>query len=417
MKTTVVPVILIICVALLPALTIISSLPLDESGFGLLSGWLGTGMIAASLLLMVREPSWAAWFGGLQRMYQWHHGMGMTAYVLLLVHPLFLAIHYLPLDPDIAWEYLSPFNLQATNILGWAALIIFTLGLAVTFVSRLPYGLWRRLHVLLAVAMVLGLGHVWSISGLSISLMSALLPAIVSVGWRLLRADRGVGARPYEVSAVYHPAEQITEAILRPLARPILIAPGQFVSAAFFEGPNFQGCGDFHPYTVNHVAEDGGLTLSIKALGDCTRHIQSLEPGVAVRLQGPYGAFLLDRPIAPEVWIAAGIGLTPFLALLRSQPVTQHTDLVYVHRESEDVPYEKELQIFATNQELLRFHSLAMTNDPAPLFAWLGNIAKLNEKQAYLCGPPPLMAKVTQWLREHGVPRQQIHFEQLDFRQ
>ena len=415
MKMPVIPIV-VIAISLLPALATISSLPFNASGFGLLSAWLGTGLVAASLLLMVREPAWAAWFGGLQRMYQWHHGMGVAGYVLLLAHPLLLAGHYLVLDPDVAWWYLSPFNPHTPNILGWTALLAFMLGLAATFALRLPYSLWRHLHMLLAAAMVLGLAHVWTVNGLSISLVVALLPAVVAIGWRLLRADRGVGAHPYEVSAVHHPAGQITEIVLRPLTTPMLVAPAQFINAAFFEGPNFQGCGDFHPYTVSHVAEDGGLVLSIKALGDCTRHIQSLEPGVAVRLQGPYGTFLLDRPSAPEVWVAAGIGITPFLALLHDHSVTRHTDLVYIHRESENAPYEKELQTCAINQELLHFHSLAMTNDPTPLFAWLASITKLNERQVYLCGPPSLMALATNWLEEYGVPRQQIHFEKFDFR-
>lgn len=269
---------------------------------------------------------------------------------------------------------------------------------------------------MLVVAIALGFGHIWTVSGFSVSLAAALLPAVIPVGWRLLRADRSGDTLPYEVSAVNHPAKHITEVNLRPLAKPISIAPSQFVRAAFFEGSHFQGCGDFHPYTVSHIAKDGGLTLSIKALGDCTRHIQLIEPGVAVRLQGSYGNFLLTRPIAPEIWIAAGIGLTPFLALLRSQPVTQHTDMIYVHRESERVPYEEELQMFATNQSLLHFNSLPMTNDLTPLFMQLESIDKLNMKQVYLCGPPPFMTKVTQWLRKRDMHRQQIHFEQFDFR-
>lgn len=416
MKTHALPVVAIIALALLPALTIIFSLPFNTFGFGLLSGWLGTGLISASLLLMVREPIWAAWFGGLQRMYQWHHGMGMMGYVFLLAHPLLLAAHYLVLDPDIAWQYLSPFNPPSPNILGWASLFAFMLGLAATFALSLPYRLWRRLHVLLAIAILLGLGHIWIVNGLSISLTASLLPAVIAIGWRLLRANRGVGSRPYEVSAVHHPAGQITEIALRPLATPMHVAPAQFVVAAFFEGPKFQGCGEFHPYTVSHAAEDGGLVLSIKALGDCTRHIQSLEPGVAVRLQGPYGTFLLDRPFAPEIWIAAGMGITPFLALLRDHPVTQHVDLVYIHRDSENTPYEKELQTYGIKQELLQFHSLTMTSDPALLFAWLENITGLSQRQVYLCGPQPLIALVTNWLQEHGVSRLQIHFEQFDLR-
>ncbi len=406
----------VVIAALLPAMLVISSLPFDLYGAGILSGWLGTGLICASLLLMIREPVWAAWFGGLQRMYQWHHIMGVAGYVLLLAHPLLLASHFFELDLDTVWAYLSPFSSDLLNQAGWIGLIGFMLGLAATFSPRLPYSLWRRLHLLLVAALAAGFAHIGITAGFSASLTAALLVAGAALSWRLLRGDYGMGAFPYEVNAVSHPSEHITEVVLRPLAKPLRIVQGQFVSAAFFEGPHFRGCGEFHPYTVSKTAEDGSLSLSVKASGDCTRHIQSLEPGVAVRLQGPYGIFLLDRPSSPEVWIAGGIGITPFLALLRSRAVTQKTDLIYVHREHEHVPYEEELHAYATNQAKLHVHSLMMGNDPAPLFTRLENIDGLITRQIYLCGPPLLIAKVTGWLREQGVPGQHIHFEQFDFR-
>ncbi len=407
---------MVIALALLSAMMKVSSLPFNAYGFGLLFGWLGMGLIATSLLLMIREPAWTAWFGGLQRMYHWHHIMGVMGYVLLLAHPLILVSHYFELDLDVAWQYLSPFNPDIVNMVGWSGLIAIMLGLAATFTQRLPYSLWRRLHILLMVAIILGLGHIWIADSFSFSLTIVFFTVVITIGWRLVRSDYGIGALPYEIKAVYHPTEQITEVTLCPLAKPMLVAQGQFVNAAFFEGPNFQGCGEFHPYTVSKAAEDGSLSLSIKALGDCTKHIQSLEPGVAVRLQGPYGTFLLDRPSSPEVWIAAGIGITPFLALLRSHKVTQKTDLIYLHREKEHAPYENELKTYATSQELLHFHSLAMENDPTLLFKWLVSISSLKEQQIYLCGPPLLIALVASWLQKQGVSRRQIHFERFDFR-
>ncbi|WP_394809038.1 hypothetical protein [Nitrosomonas sp.] len=102
--------------------------------------------------------------------------------------------------------------------------------------------------------------------------------------------------------------------------------------------------------------------------------------------------------------------------MLRSHLVTQKTDLVYVHREPERVPYEAELRAYATDQALFHVHSLTMEKDPTPLFTWLASIDDLNERQIYLCGPPLLVEKVTDWLQEQGVPEQQIHFEQFDFR-
>jgi predicted ferric reductase len=231
-----------------------------------------------------------------------------------------------------------------------------------------------------------------------------------------MRADRGGGARPYEVSAVSRPAPQIAEVTLRPLATAIAVTPGQFVMAAFFEGPHFRGCGEYHPYTVSAAAPDGALAISIKALGDCTRNIQSLEKGVATRVQGPYGTFLTNRSQAPEVWVAGGIGITPFLALLRAERVKRPTEFYYAFRESRDAPYLDELNGLATGQPVLNFHPLAMQDDPTPLLTLLAAVPDLPDREIYMCGPPPLIDAVAGWLRQHGTPPKHIHFERFDFR-
>jgi predicted ferric reductase len=218
------------------------------------------------------------------------------------------------------------------------------------------------------------------------------------------------------VKAVAHISSELTEVTLRSLARPALAKPGQFVMAAFFEGPHFHGCGEYHPYSVSGVQPKGTLVLSIKALGDCTRNIQALEPGVAVRVQGPYGSFLGDRPTAPELWIASGIGITPFLSQLRAAPLTRPTVLIYAHREPRDVPYLAELNRYAAEQSQLHFHDLQLGSELAPLLSLLESLPDLTAHHAYLCGPPPLVEAVRGWLGRHGLPPAQIHFERFDFR-
>jgi ferredoxin-NADP reductase len=49
-------------------------------------------------------------------------------------------------------------------------------------------------------------------------------------------------------------------------------------------------------------------------------------------VHGAFGTFLAERPAAPQLWLAGGIGITPFLALLRAGPVSQPTTLVYLYR-------------------------------------------------------------------------------------
>lgn len=416
LKASVVPAAMVLALAALPSLMALPALPHTLAGAGAWLGWLGSGLVSASLLLMVREPVIAAWFGGIERMFRWHHALGTLGYVALLAHPLALAGQALPADPAAAWRMLSPFAQPLSGLLGWAALAGFMVGLTATFAVRLRYSLWRRLHAVLGVGVLAGIAHLLAAGGLSASAWLVIIPATLALGWRVLRADLGRGARPYEVSAVANLSGRITEVTLKPLVEPIQVAPGQFVMAAFFEGPNFRGCGEYHPYTLSGMTPDGALTLSIKALGDCTRNIQSLEPGVAVRVQGPYGTFLVDRAEAPELWVAGGIGITPFLALLRAGPVTRPTEFIYIYRETAAAPHLAELAGYSASQALLRFHPLALQENLAPLFELLETLPDLAARHVYLCGPPPLVDAIIRQLSLRGVPPRQIHFENFDFR-
>ena len=77
-----------------------------------------------------------------------------------------------------------------------------------------------------------------------------------------------------------------------------------------------------HPFTIAS-ADRGDRTISfqIKALGDYTRGLADrLQAGTGRAVEGPYGRFDIARrnPRAQQIWIAGGIGVTPFLAWLES---------------------------------------------------------------------------------------------------
>ena len=87
---------------------------------GIVLGWLGGGLLLASLLLMLREPRLAASFGGLERMYRWHHRLGVCAYVAFLAHPLALALDGWQERPALAWSVLAPAQESWPVWCGWA---------------------------------------------------------------------------------------------------------------------------------------------------------------------------------------------------------------------------------------------------------------------------------------------------------
>ncbi len=382
---------------------------------GIVVGWAGCGLLLASLLLMLREPRLARGLGGLERMYRWHHWTGMAAYVLLLAHPLLLAGDAWPNNRQLAWQTLSPFDQGWPVWLGWLSLLLLMVGLAVTFERRIPYRTWRWLHIGLGLAVLLGLLHlvllgidepVWPILGL----------ATVFLGWRIVREDFGLAAQPYIVQSANTVAKGMVEISLKPLSEAVSVTPGQFVLVAFFAGPTFRGCGEFHPFTVSAVGASGEIQVGVKALGDCTQKIQSIEPGVMARVHGAFGNFLADRPSSPQLWVAGGIGITPFLAQIRAGLLKQQTLLLYLYRAEADAAFMDEIKAIAGRDPNLSLRAVATGNDVPDLTLLLPDAAALTQHDCYLCGPPGMVAGLRKALSLKGITPRHIHFENFEFR-
>ncbi|MBI5890976.1 MAG: ferric reductase-like transmembrane domain-containing protein [Nitrosomonadales bacterium] len=382
---------------------------------GIVLGWAGCSLLLVALLLMLRETWLARGFAGLERMYRWHHWVGMAAYVLLLAHPLALAAAAWQESRLAAWQTLSPFSQGWPVWVGWLSLLFLMLGLAATFATRLPYRTWRWLHIGLGVAVLLGLAHL-ILLGIDEPVLPILALAALLLGWRVIRADFGTAARPYVVQSAQRVAADMVEISLAPLGGPVAVTTGQFVLVAFFAGPGFRGCGEFHPFTVSSVENGGHIRIAVKALGDCTRHIQSVGPGVTARVHGGFGEFLAHRPPLPQFWIAGGTGITPFLAVLREGLVSQPTRLLYLYRSGTGAAFVQELQDIAHADPHLSLQTMQVDNPQPDLDALLPDAHELSHRECYLCGPPGMIAALKPALRQRGITPRHIHFENFGFR-
>jgi predicted ferric reductase len=407
-------------VALAPSLAVVwwafpENLPFWRS-IAIIAAWAGCGLLVASLVLMVREPRIARLLGGLESMYRWHHRSGMLAYLLLLCHPLALALDGWMEAPRLAWQTLAPWAQSWPLWLGWAALLLLMFGLATTFAVHLSYRRWRVFHFALGLGVLLGLAHVYVLLGGANILLLLIVATALALGWRLIVSDLGVAAHPYRVMRVEHLSSGMIEALLVPCASVLAVSPGQFILAAFGDGPHYHGCGEYHPFTVSGIEADGGLRVGIKALGSCSQHIQSLESGVLVRLQGPFGIFLEESPSVPQLWVAGGIGITPFMAALRAHPRTQPTTLIYLFRSEAEAAFLDELTRLARIDP--QFELLTYSSDKGlPDFpGLLAKISQIAAREVRICGPIPMVDALLPHLRQLGIAADAIHFERFDFR-
>lgn len=375
---------------------------------GLLSGWAGLVLCTCSLLLLLRHPALASALGGLEAMLRAHHLSGTVGYLALLVHPLALAVD----DGAL----LDPRGAGPGLWLGWLALLLLMLGLFTSFVPRLPWRRWQAWHQVLAVAVVLALAHAALVTNRPVVLGWLAAAMVVALAGRYGLVDRGALAMPFRVRAVQHRADDVVEATLAPAAAGLQAQPGQFVLLSLGRGPGFDGCGEFHPFTVTGGDADGSLRVAIKALGTCSARAQHVTPGTAVRVQGPFGDFLAGRTERPQLWVAGGIGITPFVAALRAAPLRQPTALLHLWTPLAEPPFADELQQMAASQPLLQWLPAASRDAVRDLPALLDAVADLPARQVFACGPAPLVQALRKALAAHGIPAEAVHAERFDWR-
>ena len=212
--------------------------------------------------------------------------------------------------------------------------------------------------------------------------------------------------------------ERATEVVLKPTGEMLKFKPGQF---AFVE---IQGAGwsEPHPFTISSSPGEDRLRFTMKVLGDWTRKVrEELQPGGEVIVRGPYGRFDASNTEGKkQVWIAGGIGLTPFLSKLRAMDADDERDIhfAYAARNKEEAIFLDELKaIEAERDNLTLYYFFSEDGDFARVDAAKERLpGALTDYEYFICGPKPMVEGLMKDLKKEGVARKRIHVEAFEFR-
>ncbi|SHI46217.1 Predicted ferric reductase [Shimia gijangensis] len=374
-------------------------------------------LMTCAVVLSTRAPILESLFGGLDRMYQVHRVVGVSAAILALVH-FFGVPKELPAGVDPVANVLVP-----SAPLGMLGLIFLVIGLFVALNRKIRYSFWRPTHKIMALVYLLLVGHFFTAPAIFVEQFSPsglllLISAIVGVVC-MLYSLFGMNKRtalPYTIETV-NAMERATEIVLKPTGAALQFKPGQF---AFVEIQG-KGWSEPHPFTISSAPDEDHLRFSIKVLGDWTRKVrEELQPGATVMVRGPYGRFDAANATEKQIWLAGGIGLTPFLSKIRAmQPDdSRQIHLVYAAREEQDAIFLDELKRLAEKLGNVTI---------VPVFSDEGNFARvdmmkqklpdaLGSYEYFMCGPKPMVNGIMKDLKGEGVPRHRIHTEAFEFR-
>jgi len=239
---------------------------------------------------------------------------------------------------------------------------------------------------------------------------------VAAYAYRELFARFVVPAHDYTVNDVRRPNETTTEVSLEPVREPLAFVPGQFVVLSFGGASGWQR----HPFSVTSAPSDRRLDVSIKAVGDYTRGLHDkLRPGTPAKVAGPFGGFDYSRGGHDQIWVAGGIGITPFMSWIRSLDGSfdRRVDLYYSVGQEADALYLDEIEAAASQHPT--FHTKIVETERGGLLT-AERAASGHPRGAdvwvYMCGPPPMMTAFAEGFRALGIPASRVRWEQFDIR-
>ena len=137
--------------------------------------------------------------------------------------------------------------------------------------------------------------------------------------------------------------------------------------------------------------------------------LSRLEVGDELQLLDlPHGRFVWQDPNRPLVFIAGGIGVTPFRSILKQRAhdgLPLNVTLVYGSR-TPDVPFQGELQDWAALDPSLKIH--CVVGEPLTVDRLFELVPDLAKSLIYLSGPQPLMVALDAGLKAGGIPQAQL---------
>ena len=305
---------LLICCLLLAA-PLLHFVPLlaAHSATAVISQYLGYASLIAMAQIMVLATRWPGielLFGGLDRVYVLHKWLGITAVAGALLHEA--------ISPELkGLEVRTALSGLAEDVGEWGYNALLAL-VAVTLTTLIPYHWWRISHKFMGAVFALCAFHAYFIEksfanasplGLYILALSAV--GLVAYVYTLVPARWMRRMHRYTVRTV-EASGTATSVTLMPEGRGIAHKAGQFAFLQLPEGAHQE----IHPFTISKAPEAGrALRFTIKPLGQGTAALTAaLQPGQSVDVSQPFGHFRFAKPDKTQVWIAGGIGITPFLA-------------------------------------------------------------------------------------------------------
>jgi len=204
---------------------------------------------------------------------------------------------------------------------------------------------------------------------------------------------------------------------------------GQSMNVSLIDPPETDAKGNARTFSIVSAPHEGELVVATRMRDTAFKRVLKAMPaGGRVGLRGPAGLFTLDPADArPAVFLAGGIGVTPFSSMSRQAAhdrLARDIWLFYSNRRPEDAAFLDELAALPRRNPRYRFVGtmVEMAQSSRP---WSGETGFLDRVMLerhlkdlaasvyYVAGPPGLVEAMQKMLTEAGVKEDAIHTDEF----
>jgi len=376
-----------------------------ERAFHIIAGLALNGLFLV-FLLSTRNRVIEKWFNGLENVYVFHKFIAIFSVVAIFIHG------------RLAESMIAPgTELSITTALGGLAQALFILLILIAlFGKKLKYENWRLFHRLMIVPYSIGLYHAYFSSKINLFELSPLgiwMGVISIIGFSsALYSILFYQSTKFKHKGRVTGIKKLNEAVIElelTLESPLEYVNGQFIFIKIFQEGIEKAP---HPFSISG-GSDQKINVTIKSLGDFTKQLYDLlEVETKVALEGPHGHMKFNEGKKNQVWIAGGIGITPFISYLKDNQSDHFVELFYSYRGEGDIIYKDFLENYQKNNPNFKVNF----NDTSTMKRLdFNEYSVKDETSIFMCGPEKMINTYAKVFKEKDK-NVDLTFEAFKFR-
>ncbi len=386
---------------------------------GRLMGMLG--FLCLSLLIFSGETArFFDRFFGMDRIIKFQRMFSAITGLIVVSHPILFIIS------DISFaRFLVPGATTTAISAGAVSLYVMLMVLiASKFYKRISHKAWQFIHIAIYALFFMSFYHMTqgtafiTSPGFMIMGYATLSAILIGIIYRTTRKLMGFFGPRHHVEAIRKETDNTFSMLVKPDRGKMNFKAGQFCFLRIDKNKLHAR----HPFTIASSPKDAHLQFTIKRDGRFTRTAEKMKAGEEVAVDGPYGQFFIEEHEKDLVFIAGGVGITPFRSMIK-QMADLGTDkkvaLLYCCRRKEDIIFKS---FFDSIDEpwFKKTYVLSRGDTEDSEDYKKGHINKdiiresiidFRSPTFYICGSESLKRDVVEMLAELGVEKNSIKIE------